>query len=100
MVSLTASSGPVAQKERVTLILSSTDGSSGEITIASATTNVKLKAGKQARLTLSAKQLNAGVPAGDYQLLVSVTDPDGSSTTIATGKSLVVRVPASRPSTR
>ena len=78
----------------MTLSLSTTTtGSPGDFTIASATTKVRLKAGKQARLTLSAKQVSASVPAGTYHVLVSVTDPDGSKTTVDTGKTLTVQAP-------
>lgn len=98
MVSLAASGGPVAQQARAALILSTTTtGSPGDYTIASAAVNVRLKAGKQARLNLSARQLDAGMPAGTYHVLVSVTDPDGAKTTVDTGKTLVVQAPQARP---
>ncbi len=98
-VSLFDSSGTVAQMERVTLSLSTTPaGLMGDYTLASASTNVKLKAGKQARLNLSTNQVDAGVPAGTYHVLVSVSDPDGSKTTVDTGRLLNVLAPRSRPS--
>ena len=102
-VSLTASSSSstVSQKEQVTLSLSKTStGSSADFTIAGATAKVRLKAGKQARLKLSARRLNASVPAGTYHVLVSVTDPDGSKTTVDTGKTLTVLAAQSKPSTK
>jgi cyclophilin family peptidyl-prolyl cis-trans isomerase len=96
-VSLIATAA-VSQKEQVTLSLSATTtGSSADITIASVAAKVRLKAGKQARLNLSAKQLDAGVPAGTYHVLVTVTDPDGSSTTVDTGRTLNVRVALPKP---
>ena len=95
-ISLTAATGPVAQRERVTLSLSATTtGSPGDVAIAGASTNVRLKAGRQAKLTLATKQIPAGVPAGVYHLLLTVTDPDGAATTVDTGRSLTVR--AARP---
>lgn len=100
-VSLMGSSGPVAQKERVTLSLSTAPtGAPADVTIASASAMVRLKAGKQVKLNLSAKQWNASVPAGAYHVLVSVTDPNGSKTTVDTGKTLIVRAPQARPSAR
>ena len=98
-VSLLDPSGAVAQKERVTLSLSATaSGSPGDIAIASVTTRVNLKAGKQANLTLAARQVKSDVPAGTYHVLVSVTDPNGSKTTIDTGKTLIVQAARSKPS--
>jgi hypothetical protein len=94
MISLTATSGAVAQKERLALSLSATTtGSAGDTTIASTAAKVRLKAGKQIKLNLSAKKLSDSVPAGTYHVLVSVTDPDGSKTTVDTGKTLVVQAP-------
>ena len=79
-VSLLDSSSNVAQKELVTLSLSTTtDASAPGFTIASAAKQVKLKAGKEFKLNLSAKQISASVPAGTYHVLVSVTDPVGSN---------------------
>ena len=49
-----------------------------------------LKAGKELKLNLAAKQISASVPAGTYHVLVSVTDPSGATTTVDTGKTLVV----------
>ncbi|SIN74135.1 Peptidyl-prolyl cis-trans isomerase (rotamase)-cyclophilin family [Singulisphaera sp. GP187] len=101
VVSLTAASSAVSQKERVTLSLSKTStGSAGDFTIASASAKVRVMAGKQTKLKLSVKQVNASVPAGTYHLLVSVTDPDGSTTTVDTGKTLTVVAAQSKPSTR
>jgi cyclophilin family peptidyl-prolyl cis-trans isomerase len=100
-VTLTATSGPVTQAERVAISLSpTTTGSAGDVTIASAAKQVKLKAGSQARLSLSARQLDANVPPGTYHVLVSVTDPDGSKTTVDTGKTLIVHAPRAKPSTK
>jgi hypothetical protein len=59
-------------------------------TIASAAPQVKLKAGKAFKVKLSAKQIGSSVPAGTYHVLVSVTDPDGATTTVDTGKTMVV----------
>lgn len=90
-VSLVAASGDVSQRTQVELILAPTDGSRGPVTIASRSTNVRLKAGRQTRVNLGANRLDASVPAGTYQVLVSVTDPDGANSTIATGKTLTVQ---------
>ncbi|WZP00856.1 peptidylprolyl isomerase [Isosphaeraceae bacterium EP7] len=91
-VSLVASSDAVSQKAQVTLSLSTTTtGSSSDITIASVAAKVRLKAGRQAKLNISSRKLDASVQAGTYHVLVSVTDPDGSKTTVDTGKTLVVR---------
>ena len=96
-VSLLDPSGSVAQAERVALSLSTTTtGSPADFPIAGASTKVKLKAGQQAKLNLSAKSLNASVPAGNYHVLVSVTDPNGSATTLDTGKTIVVQAPQPR----
>ncbi|WP_237722723.1 peptidylprolyl isomerase [Singulisphaera acidiphila] len=101
VVSLTATSNVSSPKEQVTLSLSkSSTGSPGDFTIAGATTKVKLLVGKQTKVRLSAKQLSASVPAGIYHVLVSVTDPDGSTTTVNTGKTLTVLPAQSKPSAR
>jgi cyclophilin family peptidyl-prolyl cis-trans isomerase len=98
-VSLNNRSSSVSQKEQVTLSLSkTTTGSSGDFTIAGAAANVRLAAGKQVRLKLSAKHVDASVPSGIYHVLVSVTDPDGAKTTVDTGKTLMVLAPQSKPS--
>jgi cyclophilin family peptidyl-prolyl cis-trans isomerase len=90
-VTLKNMTSSVSQKELVTLSLSkTTTGSSDDFTIADATAKVRLPAGKQAKVRLSARQLNASVPSGLYHVLVSVTDPDGSKTTVDTGKTLTV----------
>lgn len=102
-VSLTSrTGGTVSQKEQVALSLSTdTTSSSDDVTIAAATTNVKLtKPGKQARVTLSAKQIPASVPTGTYHVLVSVTDPDGAKTTVDTGRTLTVTAAQSTRATR
>ncbi|MDR3621666.1 MAG: peptidylprolyl isomerase [Paludisphaera borealis] len=97
-VTLTAASGPVTQREQVVLVLSTTTtGSPNDFMIAGAQKNIKLKAGKQAKLNLSAGRLDPSVPAGTYHVLVSVTDPDGAKTTIDTGRTLVVRAPQAKP---
>ena len=91
-VALTAASGPISQRAQVDLILSpSASGSSSDVTIASAATNVRLRPGRQARVNLTARKLDATVPAGTYHVLVAVTDPDGARTTVDTGKTLTVR---------
>jgi uncharacterized membrane protein len=59
-------------------------------TLASAAPKVKLKAGKPFKVKLSAKQISSSVPAGTYHVLVSVTDPNGATTTVDTGKTMVV----------
>ncbi|WP_406700128.1 peptidylprolyl isomerase [Singulisphaera sp. Ch08] len=90
------SSGTVSQTEQVTLRLSkSPTGSTGAITVARTTAQVNLTEGKQSRVKLLARQLNTSVPAGIYHVLVSVTDPDGSTTTVDTGKTMTVL--AARP---
>jgi hypothetical protein len=91
-VSLLDTSSNVAQKELVVLSLSTTAAASSPgFTISSASKQVKLKAGKGVKLKLSAKQIGANVPAGTYHVLVTVTDPTGSSTTVDTGKTMVVQ---------
>jgi cyclophilin family peptidyl-prolyl cis-trans isomerase len=91
-VTLGASASSVAQKELVSLSLSTmTNGSSPRFTIASATKQVKLKAGKGIKLKLAAKQISASVPEGVYHVLVSVTDPSGATTTVDTGKTFAVQ---------
>jgi cyclophilin family peptidyl-prolyl cis-trans isomerase len=98
-VSLKNTTGTVSQAEQVTLSLSeTTTGSSNDFTIAGATAKVRLPAGKQAKVRLSARQLNASVPSGIYHVLVSVTDPDGAKTTVDTGKTLTVLAAQSQPS--
>jgi cyclophilin family peptidyl-prolyl cis-trans isomerase len=98
-VSLKAS-GAVSQRELVELVLSPTSSAAADVTIASANPNVRLKAGKQARVNLSTPRLDASVPAGTYRVLVSVTDPDGAKTTVDTGKTLVVQPPGTTASRR
>jgi cyclophilin family peptidyl-prolyl cis-trans isomerase len=101
MVTLTASTNPVTRRVRASLLLSSTTtGSPNDFTIASAVANVRLKAGKQARLNLSARQVDAGVTPGTYHVLVSVTDPDGAKTTVDTGRTLTVLAPQAKPGRR
>ena len=91
-VSLAAASGSISQRAQVDLILSTTPtGSGSDVTIASAATNVRLRPGRQARVNLTARRIDAAVPAGAYHVLVSVTDPDGARTIVDTGKTLVVR---------
>ncbi len=100
-VALAAQSAAVAQREQVALSLSTTStGSPGDFTVASASPKVKLKPGRQAKLTLLTNHLNASMPVGTYHFLVSVTDPDGSQTTVDTGKTLIVQAPRSKPSRR
>ncbi len=101
MVTLSAASGTIAQRTQVALILSTTtSGSPNDLTIASTTANVRLKAGRQAKVNLSARQLDANVPAGTYHVLVSVTDPDGAKTTVDTGRMLTVLPPQAKPARR
>ncbi|WP_240907350.1 peptidylprolyl isomerase [Paludisphaera rhizosphaerae] len=91
-VTLTAASGPVSQKERVQLVLSPTSGVGEDVTIASTTANVRLKAaGKQTRVNLGARRLVKTVPAGTYQVLITVTDPDGAKSVINTGQTMEVQ---------
>ncbi len=93
-VLLTDPTGPVDQRERVALSLAPLSPSAvTEIEVAGATTRVKLKAGKQVKLTLGTNRLSASVPAGSYHVLVSVTDPSGARTTVDTGKTLTVQAP-------
>jgi len=93
-VLLTDPAGPVDQRERVALNLAPMSPSAvTEIEVASATTRVKLKAGRQVKLTLGTNRLSASVPAGSYHVLVSVTDPGGARTTVDTGKTLTVQAP-------
>jgi len=100
-VTLKGAASSVAQKEKVSLSLSkSTTGSPDDFTIATAMTPVRLRAGKQARVRLTANQLNASVTPGAYHVLVTVTDPDGSSTTVNTGKTLTVLAASPKPSRR
>jgi CARDB len=76
----------------VSLSLSTTTApSSPAITIAGATKQVKLKAGKGIKLKLSAKQISASVPEGIYHVLISVTDPSGATTTVDTGRTILVQ---------
>ena len=92
-VSLVDSAANVAQKELVTLSLSTaSDSSSPDFVIASASQKVKLKAGKKIKVKLSASRISASIPAGVYHVLVTVRDPNGSTTTIDTGKKLLIRV--------
>jgi len=95
-VALTAASGAVSQRTQVELVLSPTTGTVGDVTIASTAANVRLKAGKQTRVNLTARGLDANVAAGTYHVLVSVTDPDGAKTTVDTGKTLVVQPPKAK----
>jgi uncharacterized cupredoxin-like copper-binding protein len=89
---LVATASNVAQRELVSLRLSTTTAASSPgFTIASATKQVKLKAGKGVKLKLSAKQISANVPAGVYHVIVSVTDPSGATTTVDTGKTIAVQ---------
>lgn len=98
VVSLMDSSKAVAQTERVALSLSTTTtGSPGDFTIAAALKRVNLKVGRQARVTLSARQVAASVPVGTYHVLVSVTDPDGAKSTVDTGRTMVVQAPKVKP---
>ncbi len=100
-LTLTASSDSVARRVGASLLLSpTTTGSPGDFTIASASANVRLKPGRQARLNLSARRIDANIPIGTYHVLVSVTNPDGSSSTIDTGKMLTVQPPRARPARR
>ena len=88
-VSLIDSSKAVAQAERLSLSLSTTTtGSPGISPSRAFRRRSTSRLGKQARLTLSTKQLNASVPAGPYHVLVSVTDPNGSKSTVDTGQTL------------
>ena len=87
-VALSDPSGAIAQKEQVALALSP-DGTTME-TIATKTAKIKLKAGKQASVTVGTSHLAASTPAGTYQLMVTVTDPNGATTTINTGKTVDV----------
>jgi len=86
--------GPVIQNEQVTLSLSK-NGTSVDDNLATASTSVNLKDGKQARLNLSINRVGATVPAGPYHLLVSVTDAEGT-TTVDTGETLNVLAPQRR----
>ena len=86
--------GPVTQNEQVTLSLSK-NGTSVDDNLATASTNVNLKDGKQARLNLSINRVGAAVPAGPYHLLVSVTDAEGT-TTVDTGETVNVLAPQRR----
>ena len=98
-VGLVAPSAAVVQKEQVALTLSTTStGSPGDFTVASASAKVKLKAGQQARVSLSANHISPSVPVGTYHVLVSVIDPNGSMTTVDTGKTLNVLAARSKPS--
>jgi hypothetical protein len=91
-ISLVDRAGNVAQKELVTLSISTaSDASSADFVIASAAPKVKLKAGKKFKVKLSAQRVSASIPAGVYHVLVTVRDPNGSTTTIDTGKKLVIR---------
>ena len=92
-ISLVDSRSNVAQKELVTLSLSTeSDSSAPDFVIASANPKVKLKAGKKFKVKLSASRVSANIPAGVYHVLVTVKDPNGSTTTIDTGKKLTIRV--------
>lgn len=90
-VALSAADGPVSQKAKVDLVLAPTAGSTADVTIATASTNVRLKPGRQARVNLVARRIDPATPAGTYRVLVSVTDPDGARTTVDTGKTLIVQ---------
>ena len=91
-VSLVDRAGAVAQTEVVRLGLSTeSDASSPDFVIASAVKKVKLKAGKKFKLNLTANRVSPSIPAGVYHVLVTVTDPNGSTTTVNTGKRLVIR---------
>lgn len=90
-VSLAAADGPVSQRAKVDLVLSPTAGAADDVTIATASTNVRLKPGRQARVNLVARRLDPGLAAGTYRVLVSVTDPDGARTAVDTGKTLIVQ---------
>ena len=89
-VTLESPSTDFIQQERVSLSLS-TNGATPDYQIASTSTSVKLKMGKQSRLTVTANRIGANVPPGVYHLVVSVTDPDGLETTTNTGKTIIVK---------
>ncbi|WP_435010311.1 peptidylprolyl isomerase [Tundrisphaera lichenicola] len=94
---LTSPTSPVVQRTKVALKLSfNPTGSFEDITIANVSKMVRLKAGQQAKLTLSGKKLNPTMAPGTYHLLAIVTDPDGATTTVDTGKTVVVRAPGSK----
>ncbi len=100
-VTLVAQSTAVAQREQVALSLSTTStGSPGDFPVATASVKVKLKAGQQARVSLSANHLSPSVPVGTYHVLVSATDPNGSMTTVDTGRTLTVQAARPKPSKR
>lgn len=86
-----SSSASVSQRAKVDLVLSSTTGAGGDVSIATTSTNVRIRPGRQARVNLVARRLDPGVAAGTYRVLVSVTDPDGAKTTVDTGKTIVVQ---------
>ena len=95
-------SGPpiaVKQAEHVTLSLSA-DGSKPSYTLAATSTNLNIKAGKSSRINLATGHIGAAVPAGPYHLLVTVADADGPSTTIDTGKTVIVAAPQARSARR
>ena len=97
VVSLKNDTAPINQNERVTLsLVGSPNGATAQYDIAGTTKLVKAKAGKVASLTVATKSLSGSVPAGTYQLIVQVTDATNATTTIATGKTLVVRSLAGR----
>jgi cyclophilin family peptidyl-prolyl cis-trans isomerase len=99
-VALSATSGDVSQRTQVALVLSPTTGTSGDVTIASTAANVRLRAGRQTRVNVAARKLDASVPAGTYHVLVTVTDPDGARTTVDTGKTLNVQPPGTKAARR
>ncbi len=89
-VALTASA-PVVERAKVDLVLSSTTGATGDVTIATATPNIRLRPGRPARVNLVSRGIPSGAAAGTYRVLVSVTDPNGARTTIDTGRTMDVR---------
>ena len=86
-----AASGSVSQRTQVQLVLSPKGGAGDDVAIASTMANVRARTGRQARVNLAARRLDAGVAPGVYDVLVSVIDPDGARTTIGTGETLVVQ---------
>ncbi len=96
-VTLTNNSGVMAANEQISLSLSRT-GAKADYTIASST--LKVNVVKQAHANLATNRLNAAIPAGNYHLLVSVTDPGGGTTTTDTGEVLTVLAPRAKRSAR
>jgi cyclophilin family peptidyl-prolyl cis-trans isomerase len=95
MVSLAPASataaGTIAGKAKVDMVLAPTTGTGREVTIATASPNVRLRPGRQARVNLGARGIDPAVAAGTYRVLVAVTDPDGARTAVDTGKTLIVQ---------